>query len=188
MSRTVTAIDRLAALLIGLVLVALGAGMLVWRTGLIAHTPDTITLPGPVSACRSAWWPWETTTCGLALLIAGVFWLQSHRPSPPVRQLALTGSSRTGQLSADLKSLADTAAAVLARHPAVRSAKAKAVLDRGAPSIRLDATATSADVLVEAARAADEVATTATAMLGDTIAVRTRLHVDTKRPAERRVA
>lgn len=188
MTRAALALDRLAALLLGLALLAIGAGMLIWDSGLIAHTPTTITMPGLVTATRSAWWPWVTTAAGVVLVLAGMRWLQSHGRSERTRALTLTGSSAAGRLTADLKSVADAAAANLAAHPALRSAKARTVIERGAPSIQLEATAASADLLAEAARAADEIATTAAAMLGDTIAVRTRLHVDTKRPTKRRLA
>jgi hypothetical protein len=188
MSRALTALDRLATLLLGLVLLAVGAGILIWHTGAIADTPTTITCPGLVTAAGTAWWPWATTASGVVLVLAGMRWLMSHGPAERTRELTLTGSSRAGRLTADLGSLADAAATNLARHPALRSAKAKAVLQRRTPSIHLDATAASADTLAEAARAVDDTATTAIAMIGDTVAVRTRLHVDTKWPGKRRLA
>src|SRR5215217_2527641 len=125
----VTGVDRLGTLVLGLLLLAIGVGLLVWA---VVQTDNATVLTAP--------------------------------------------------------GLATAAADQLSSHPAVRSAKGSAIIDRGAPSIQLKATASSAETLAEAVHAADDIATTATGMLGDAIVVRTRLHVDTKRRAERRLA
>jgi hypothetical protein len=188
MSRTLAALDRLATLLLGVALLAIGAAMLIWHTGIIADMPNTISIPGLVSACDTAWWPWVTAASGVVLVLIGMGWLFSHHPAQRARQLTLSGSGQAGRLTADLGSLADAAAAELASHPALRSAKAKAIHDRGSLRIQLEATAASAESLAAAADAADQTANTIAAMIGDTVAVCTRLHVDTKRPAKRRLA
>jgi hypothetical protein len=187
MSRAVTIVDRLAALLVGLALIAVGVGVLVWGTGLIADRHDVVTMPGLVTITDTAWWPWVTTGAGVVLVLGGMRWLMSHGPAQRVRQLTLPGSGRTGRLSADLGALANAAAANLNSHAAVRSAKGKALLDHGVPAIYLDATATSADTLADVTAAADDIATTTATVIGDMIAVRTRLHVDTKHRAPRRL-
>jgi hypothetical protein len=184
MSRTRTATDRLAVLLVGLALLAAGVGVLAWGAGLIADRHGAITMAGLVTATASGWWPWATSTAGVVCIVGGLRWLISHRPAPRIPALTLTGSSRAGRLTANLGSLADAAATNLASRPAVRSANGKAVLDRGSPSIHLDATAASADSLAEAAQNADDISATVAAMLATPISVRTRLHVGTKRPAK----
>jgi hypothetical protein len=187
MRRFVTGVDRLGTLVLGLLLLAIGVGFLAWAV-VQTDNATVLTAPGLVTAAASDWWPWATAAAGVVLVLLGMRWLLSRGPAERPQPLTLPGSDRTGTLTADLKSLASAAADQLGRHPAVRSAKGSAIIDRGAPSIQLKATAFSAETLTAAVHAADDIATTATGMLGDAIVVRTRLHVDTTRRAERHLA
>lgn len=186
MTRTATLIDRIASLLLGLFLLSLGAALVIWTTHLIDGTPVYVTTPGLLTAADTAWWPWATTAVGLLLILLGTRWLVAHRPARRAGVLSLPDSTLgQGRLTANLRSLADAAATELRGHPAIGSASGKAVIDRGKPSLHLDATATGPDTLAHAAHAADEVAATATGMLGDAIAIQTRLHVATGKPHRR---
>lgn len=188
MTRTATVVDRAAALILGLLLATLGAAMIIWATHLIDGTPVYLTAPGLVFAADTAWWPWAVTGAGILLVTLGVRWLLAHRPARSAGDLILADSNLSeGCLSANLGSLADAAATELREHPAIRSASGKAVIDRGKPSIHLDVTAAGTDTLAHAAHAADDVAATAVGMLGDAIAVQTRLHVTTRKPNTRRL-
>ncbi|ULE31869.1 alkaline shock response membrane anchor protein AmaP [Mycobacterium sp. IDR2000157661] len=187
MRRFVTGVDRLGAFVLGLLLLAIGVGLLAWA---VVHFDNAtvLTAPGLATAAASDWWPWATAAAGVVLVPLGMRWLLSRGLAEHAGPLTLPGSDRTGRLTVDLGSLASAAADQLNSHPAIRSAKGSAIVDRGAPSIQLKATAFSAETLASAVHAADDVATTATGMLGDAVVVRTRLHVDTKRRAQRRVA
>ncbi|MCV7058371.1 alkaline shock response membrane anchor protein AmaP [Mycolicibacterium gilvum] len=189
MTGTATVIDRIAALVLGVLLAAVGAAMVIWTTHLIDGTPVYLTAPGLVSAAATAWWPWAVTAAGVLLVLLGLRWLATHRPARRARDLTLAESNLSeGCLSANLGSLADAAAAELRERPAIASASGKAVIDRGKPSIHLDVTAAGTDALAHAAHAADEVAATTVGMLGDAIAVQTRLHVNTRKTQARRLA
>lgn len=189
MNSATTVLDRMASLVMGLMLVTLGVGMIIWSLHLVDGTPVYVTAPGLVTAAGTAWWPWATTGAGLLLIPLGVRWLLAHHPARRAGALTLADSSSAqGRLSADLGSLAQAAAAELRKHPAIRSASGKAVIDRGKPSLHLDVTAAGTDSLAHAAAAADDVAATATGMLGDAIAVQTRLHVDTRKGVPRQLS
>ena len=189
MTRTATLVDRIAALILGLVLLVVGVAMILWTTHLIDGTPVYLTAPGLMTAADTAWWPWAVTAAGILLVLLGLRWLVAHRPARRAGDLTLADSNLSeGCLSADLGSLADAAAAELRGRPAVKAASGKAVIDRGKPSIHLDVTAAGTDTLAHAAHAADEVAATAVGMLGDAIAIQTRLHVNTRKPDPRRLA
>jgi hypothetical protein len=187
-TRTATLIDRFAALILGLLLLGVGVAMVIWTTHLISGTPVYLTAPGLMTAADTAWWPWAVTVAGIALLLLGLRWLAAHRPARRAGDLTLADSNLSeGCLSANLGSLADAAAAELRGRPAIKAAHGKAVMDRGKPSIHLDVTAAGTDTLAHAAHAADEVAATAVGMLGDAIAIQTRLHVNTRKPDPRRL-
>lgn len=105
MTGTATFIDRLAALILGLVLLVLGAAMIIWTTHLIDGTPVYLTAPGLVSASSTAWWPWAVTASGVVLVLLGLRWLATHRPARRAGSYTLADSNLSqGCLSADLGS------------------------------------------------------------------------------------
>ena len=181
MSRSCTTLDRIAALIVGLLFLAVGAALLIWNTNWLNGIPEAITAPGLVTVAGSAWWPWIVTLTGIALVLLGFRWLASHRLPVKARAVQLRGGGGSGVLSADLSAIAEAATRRLQADPSVRSAKAKAVVDRG--HVTLDVTTTAASVadLPAAVAVADQVCCDAVTMLGDdTVATRTKVRVDTK--------
>ena len=95
-------------------------------------------------------------------------------------RVALPGDDEAA-LSAEVASVAEVAASVLGDMPGVQGAKARAVVENGLPTITLTATVAARRGLAAGVGAADEVVRTVGLMLGDTVAVRTLMRVDTKR-------
>ena len=188
MSRSSTALDRTATIVVGLLLVAVGAGAIIWHSGWVNGLPEIITAPGLALSARSWWWPWAVTLVGVALVLLGLRWLASHAMATRVHTVALTGSGENGSLTTDLGSIAQAAARRLAMDPSVDSAKATAIVDLGRRTLDLTATAASINDITAAATAADQVCCEAITMLGDdTIATRTRIKVNTTSDRVRRV-
>lgn len=179
MSRSSLALDRIAVAVLGLLLIVIGAGALVWNTSWFAGIPETITAPGLALSARSWWWPWAVALAGVVLVLVGLRWLAAHAMAARAHAMPLTGSGEGGTLSADLSSVADAAARRLASDPNVHSAKGTALIDRGRRIMDITATAAAADVAAAAA-AADRVCCEAVTMLADdTVATRTRIRVKT---------
>jgi hypothetical protein len=188
MSRSSTALDRTATLVVGLFLIVVGAGAIIWNTTWLPRIPESITAPGLVLSARSWWWPWAVTAAGIALVFLGLRWLATHSLARRVHTIALAGSGQNGILTADLAAIATAAAHRLQLNPSVQSAKATAIIDRGRRTLDLTATAASVHDVPAAAAAADQVCGEAITMLGDdTVATRTRIRVDTKRRRGRRL-
>ena len=179
MTRLAIAFDRFAVLLVGLVLAAAG-GLLIWARTRSGWT-DGLPLQWLTDAVDRSWWPWASAGGGLLLVILGLRWLASHRRAPKAARIGLAGTATTGTLTADPGAVADAAADALRTQPSVLKASARAAIEGGVPTITLTATTSAVHGLAAVAAAADEVATTAAWMTGDTVAVRTRLHVDAKR-------
>ena len=78
MTRLATTVDRLAALVFGLILLAVGAGLLVWNTHWIPGTPQMITTRGLVTAAGTRWWPWAVAGVGILLVLIALRWLLIH--------------------------------------------------------------------------------------------------------------
>ena len=188
MSRSSTTLDRAGTLVVGLLLITLGAGAIIWNTTWLPHIPDTITAPGLALSARSWWWPWAVPIAGIALVLLGLRWLASHALARRAHTLTLTGSGQNGTLTADLAAIATAAAHRLQLNPSVHSAKATAIVDRGRRTLNLTATAASVHDVPATAAAADQVCCEAITMLGDdTVATRTRIRVDAKRRRGRRL-
>jgi hypothetical protein len=188
MTRWASTVDRLAALICGLALIALGLGLLVWNTDLFAGIPQTLTAPGLVTAAGTAWWPWAVAAVGVVLVLVAVRWLLSHTPKAKVKAVQLAADKRFGSITADLGAVADAAARALEQSPDAHSAKGKAVIDRGTRTIDLTVTAYSPSTVIPLIEPIDTVCTQIAEMLGDrTIATRTCIHIDKGSRREHRV-
>ncbi|MFD4368314.1 alkaline shock response membrane anchor protein AmaP [Rhodococcus sp. NPDC058521] len=182
MSRSAAFFDRLLALLIGLVLVAVGAGALIWNTSLFSNKPETITAPWLVNATESPWWGWAAGIGGVVLILLALRWLFAHSPASKAKSLQLAGSGSEGALVADIGSVADGAARALEASPGVHSAKAKSIVDRGTRTVDLSVTLDTAADLRRVTERIDEVCADFAQMLGtDSVATRTTIHFDKAR-------
>lgn len=182
MSRLTTGLDRLLALLVGLVLIVVGAGAIVWQLGTFSRAPKTLTAPGLVNATTQSWWPWAVGIGGAVLILLALRWLAAHLPGRKVHAAKLAGSDATGKLTVDLTALAAAAGEALADTPGVRSAAGKAVTDRGRRTLELIATIEPSADLAAVAAAADRVGADLHQALAEP-AIATRVHLHTARSA-----
>lgn len=189
MTRSAVFVDRLATLLVAVLLIAGGAAIFVWNKTLFDGIPEFITAPGLVTAANTAWWPWATTGVGIVLIVLALRWLISHRPAARVGRTALSGSTRQqtpGRSTGDVSEVASASARALEADPSINKASGKAIVDRRRRTLDIVATAASPDLLAEAVRAADRVASDAVTMIGDdTLAARTLIRIDTRHRNER---
>jgi hypothetical protein len=143
MSRLTVAVDRIVVVLLALALLAAGAAAAAWQTGRLLPSGMTggepLALPWARDVGDRAWWPWAVGALGVVLIALGVRWLVAHLPRRPGRT-ALAGSEPTGRLSLDLQQVASAAAAELATHAGIRSARGHTVEDRGRVLVRVVAT------------------------------------------------
>ena len=178
MTRGTVAVDRILVFLTGLLLIAAGVAAFMWSRGdLAAAQPLQVVVP--VDDVQSSWWPWAVGAVGLVLVLIGLWWLSAHRRTPRVRSIALadTGPDE-GALSADAASVGSAAASALAQNPLVNKTSSRSSIEKGQPTITLTAHIPPRHALRAVGDAADEVATTAGVMLGDAVAIRTRIRVD----------
>ncbi|MEV6283898.1 hypothetical protein [Kribbella sp. NPDC051770] len=140
MRRGLIAFDRLTALLLAAVLIALGASALAWRQDLIPDATGRLEITGLTDLPRTEWWPWATAGAGALLVVLGLLWLTRHLPRRGTGRLRLNSTDSTGRLTADATAAAATAGEVLARAPGVQNASGRILLDRGQLVAELTAT------------------------------------------------
>src|SRR5918994_94451 len=135
MRRSVLGLDRFLAILLGLVLFAVGVGAIGWYAGWLrdvwAATPKTLSTAGATDVVEMLWWPWATLGVGILAVILGLWWLIAHLPRRGVGMLVLPGSGKAGRLLVDPAGPANAAADTLAETPGIRSANGKVLRDRG---------------------------------------------------------
>lgn len=141
MSRVTAAWDRIATFVVGLVLLAVGVAAVIWYYRLVGGFPKMLHARTATRIMAQGWWPWVAGAGGVVLVLLGLRWLVSHVPQRHNKQLALTGSDRTGRLTADLSAVSQAAADTLADVPGVRSTGSAVHLDRGRRTLDITLTA-----------------------------------------------
>lgn len=151
MTPTLRFIDRFLTGLVGLLLV----GGAAWIIGYAVHYRPARQAAGRVDTAavaalpNASWWPIAEAAVGVALILAGAWWVLAHLRSSSVRTIP------TGLGAVDLTRLADAAAEDLGRHPDVQSAKAVTATVRRQPVVRITVgvtTGTSAELIRRLAR------------------------------------
>ncbi|GAA0228730.1 hypothetical protein [Cryptosporangium japonicum] len=182
MRRSTLVLDRLAALVAGVVLLGLGAALVAWPTGWLADqwpgTPDRISTGSADDVVTASWWPLASGAAGVLAVVLAAWWLLAHLPRRGVGALLLSGSDRSGRLVLSPAGPADTAASVFAETPGVRSARGHVVHERGATVVDLTATLEPHADLTDVVTASDAVAADLRTVLGrDDVTTRINLTV-----------
>lgn len=157
MKRATASVDRTSTAVVGLALIALGAGAVAWERG---EFPGRERLDAAFvdTAIDAGWWPWALGAAAIVLVLLGLWWLLAHLPRRSVGTVAFASSADAdvdGRLSVDLGTAARSAAKSLAAHDGVVSATGRSVSDRGQRVVEitatLDPTVTSLDKVAGAA-------------------------------------
>ena len=170
MRRSVLGLDRILAVLLGLLLLTAGINIAAWYDGNLRRwfpqVPEKLSTDGAGDIIDSSWWPWAAGGAGALAALLGLWWLIAHLPRRGVGMLVLPGSGKAGRLLVDPSGPATTAAEVLTDTPGIRTAHSKVHRDRGQLVIALNATMDPRADLNEVIKATDAVATDLNAVLG----------------------
>lgn len=187
MSRLTAAWDRIATVVVGLMLLAVGAAAVIWYYRLVGGFPKELHARTATRILGQRWWPWAAGAGGIVLVLLGLRWVAAHIPQRHNKQLSLTGSDATGRLSADLSAVAHAAADTLTDVPGVRSTGSAVHLDRGRQTLDITLTAEPHADLGVLAHASEQMTAELMQVLGaDAPATRVHVHVArTQRPGRR---
>ena len=192
MRRSVLGLDRVVAVLLGVLLLAGGIAMAAWYNGnlrrLFPQFPKELSTDQAGDLATAGWWPWATGAAGALFVLLGLWWLLSHLPRRGVGPLVLPGSGRTGRLSVDPSGPATAAAEVLSDPPGIRTATGRVRRDRGELGGARTATMDPRADLTEVIAATDAVAAGLNRVLGrDDARARVLLSVARRARAQPRV-
>jgi len=157
MSRLTLTLDRIATLLVGLVILAAGLYALVWWQDRATTIPARLHTSVLNDVTAEGWWPWAAAIGGLVLVFVGVRWLAAHLPRRSLPAFRLPGSSPRGRLQIESSAVADAAARELSAAPGVRSVRARLVQDRGQDVLSMHGQIDSDADLVALGHAADAI-------------------------------
>jgi len=184
MNRSAVLIDRTATLVVGLLLLLLGAAAIVWYlvgvgwVGSVPGVPGRLRTTGLQDVAATTWWPWALGAAGVVLILLGLRWAAAHLPDRGVGRLRLAGSGSGGRLEIDADAVAAAAADSLERCEGVRSARGRVVRERGQLLVSVRATVEHGADLAVVGRAGDAVSTEVAEALGrDDLRCSVRLHV-----------
>lgn len=166
--RPLTAVlDRLACLVLGLVLLGAGAAAVLWQTRRGPGWPARLSARWAGEMTAAPWWPWATALVGVALALLGLRWLAAHLPVHRVPDLPLDGSDTAGRLRVDLGDVAAATAETIDTAAGVRSTTGRGSYRRGRPTLELTAVIEPSADLAPVTAAADRAHTELVAALGD---------------------
>ncbi len=114
MTPKVVRFDRVMILLVAVLVIALGLLIVDWQYRWVLRTYPAELSTGPAhEMVTSDWFPWAFAAAGVLLGLIGLAWLLAHLGRRGPSTLRLEASDQTGRVQADLRSIADAAAARL---------------------------------------------------------------------------
>jgi hypothetical protein len=176
-TRGVAAVDRVLALLLGLTLVALGAGAFAWQRDLLPGATEETRLGPARDLAEQSWWPWALGGGALVLVLLALWWLAAHLRRGRVRAIRLAGSDGSGVLRLQVGPVVEAAGRQLGRRLGVTSVRTSVTRERGAPVAELVVTTEhGADLSRVTADVRHTCRELATALDGEPLTVRVLLH------------
>lgn len=104
MNRAAFGVDRLVALVLGLLLVVGGLWTLLWAAEWLPEgwwAPARFEYEMPSGVTDADWWPWALLGGGVVLAAIGATWFGRHFGTPSVSRLSLPGDAEGGRLMLD---------------------------------------------------------------------------------------
>lgn len=139
MTRLLVALDRIAGLVLALVLVAGGLLLLDWRLGLVLDLPIVAHISPVLDLVGRVWWPVVAAVIAVLLVLLALRWLVAHLPRVRTSDARLAASSGNGRLTLDTSSVARASASALASEMVLPDARGRVREVRGRAVVQLDA-------------------------------------------------
>ncbi|MBG6095643.1 hypothetical protein [Nocardioides luteus] len=138
MTPRVIRFDRLMTVLVAVLVIALGLLIVDWHYQWVLRSyPAELSTRLASDIVTSDWFPWAFAAAGILLGLIGLVWLLSHLGRRGPSTLRLDASDQTGRVQADLRSIADAAAARLESLAPLTAVTGTVVTIRSRPVILL---------------------------------------------------
>ncbi|MFZ2174467.1 MAG: hypothetical protein WAW17_10600 [Rhodococcus sp. (in: high G+C Gram-positive bacteria)] len=181
MTHRVAAVNRLIVLVAGLLLLGFGAYATAWdaEVPIVREWVSRFDRERVTDIPDQDWWVWAlvaTTIVGFAFgIMMLALDLTRRRPGP----VAVPDPESGTFVTVDLGSLANGVSNELARYPGVRQTRARAVVERGLPTLSVVVTADPAIDIADFTHTSEGIASWVTSTLGGAqVATQILLHLD----------
>lgn len=126
MKRSTVFFDRLGVLIVGLAVLAVGAGAALWQQDRLTFAPDALDAGPILDLTEQPWWPWALIGAGVVVALLALWSLLRRIPSGRTRRIALSSSaSPRGTVTLELTAVASRAAEVAKSVHGVKSARSR---------------------------------------------------------------
>lgn len=140
MTRAPFKTDRLATIVVAILLILLGLALLDWRYELVFSSyPKQLSLGSLPSWAASGWWPWAFALATVVLGLIGLWWLLAHTRNTTSKAAKMPQSNEHGTVTLDTSSLATAVATSLQDTGPFTSVKATSTALNGAKTLVLTA-------------------------------------------------
>ncbi|RZK94453.1 MAG: hypothetical protein EOP30_07770 [Rhodococcus sp. (in: high G+C Gram-positive bacteria)] len=181
MRHRTAAINRVIVLLVGLALLGFGAYAVAWDLGvpLVREWVSRYDRERVTALPDQDWWGWALAATMLVGLVFGIVLLALDLTRRRTSPVAVPDRESGTFVTVDLGSLANGVASELAEYPGVRQTRARAVIERGLPTLSIVVTADPTLDLHDFTRKSEDVASwVASTLGGQEVATQVLLHLD----------
>ncbi|MBC2639290.1 MULTISPECIES: hypothetical protein [unclassified Rhodococcus (in: high G+C Gram-positive bacteria)] len=181
MRHRTAAVNRVIVLLVGLALLGFGAYAVAWdlRVPLVREWVARYDRERVTALPDQDWWGWALAATVLVGLVFGIVLLALDLTRRRTSPVAVPDRESGTFVTVDLGSLANGVASELAQYPGVRQTRARAVIERGLPTLSIVVTADATLDIYDFTRKSEDVASwVASTLGGQEVATQVLLHLD----------
>ncbi|MDF3304295.1 hypothetical protein P3H15_04605 [Rhodococcus sp. T2V] len=181
MTHRTAAVNRLIVLLVGLVLLGFGAYAIAWdlQVPIVREWVSRYDRARVTALPDQGWWGWALAATVVVGLVFGIVLLALDLTRRRTSAVAVPDRESGTYVTVDLGSLANGVASELAQYPGVRQTRARAVVERGLPTLSIVVTADPTLDIHDFTRTSEDVASwVASTLGGEQVATQVLLHLD----------
>ncbi|WP_072690596.1 hypothetical protein [Rhodococcus marinonascens] len=181
MTHRTAAVNRLIVLVVGLALLGVGGYAIAWdlkvpivREWVSRYDRDLVSrLP------EQGWWVWALVATVVVGLVFGIILLALDLTRRRTSPVAVPDPETGTYVTVDVNSIAGGVSSELAKYPGVRQTRARAVIERGLPTLLIVVTADPTINIADFTRASEDIAAWVESTIGgEQVATQVLLHLD----------
>ncbi|MFE5703775.1 hypothetical protein [Rhodococcus koreensis] len=181
MTHRTAAVNRLIVLLVGLALLGFGAYAIAWdlQVPIVREWVSRYDRARVTALPDQGWWSWALAATVVVGLVFGIVVLALDLTRRRTSAVAVPDRESGTYVTVDLGSLANGVASELAQYPGVRQTRARAVVERGLPTLSIVVTADPTLDIHDFTRKSEDVASwVASTLGGEQVTTQVLLHLD----------
>ncbi|MEV0948141.1 hypothetical protein [Rhodococcus sp. NPDC049939] len=181
MTHRAAAVNRIIVLAVGLALVGFGVYAIAWdvRVPIVREWVSRYDRELITALPQQDWWGWALAATVIVGLVFGGFLLAVDLTRRRTSPVAVPDPESGTYVTVDLDSIANGVSSELAEYPGVRQTRARAVIERGLPTLLIVVTADPTIDIADFTRTSEDIASWVESTIGgEQVATQVLLHLD----------